>query len=374
MSGTKLSRRDFIRLTVAGAGAAVCPLAARAAEQKHPHLSDHEALAYKKLPGGKVLCQLCPRACTANDGQRGYCGVRENQGGVYKTLVYARPCSLQKDPIEKKPLFHVLPGTFAFSIATAGCNLECQFCQNWRLSQFLPEDLEPVYCPPDKVAEAAQKSKCKTIAYTYNEPTIFYEYMLDCARAGNKAGVRSVMISNGFINPEPMKVLCKELAAVKIDLKAFSEAFYRRYVRGELKPVLATLELLKKLGMHFEIVNLLIPALNDGEEDIKKMTGWVLEKLGADVPMHFTRFHPAYKMTNLTPTPLKSLERAREIAAKAGVHYAYTGNAPGLEYESTYCHNCGKKIISRYGMHASAVNIKDGKCEFCETKIPGVWK
>jgi len=377
MSNGRLSRRDFVKMALAGAGAAACPLAARAARaagKDAPRLSDHEALAYEKMAGQRVRCQLCPRRCTVADKQRGYCGVRENQGGVYRTLVYARPCAMHTDPIEKKPLFHVLPGTSAFSIATAGCNVECQFCQNWRISQSLPEELESSECPPAKVAELAKEYRCDTIAYTYGEPTVFYEYMLDCAREGKKVGVRSIVVSNGFINPEPMTALCKELAAVKIDLKAFSEEFYEKYVQGQLKPVLSTLELLKKLDMHTEIVNLLIPGLNDGADDVKKMCGWVLEKLGADVPMHFTRFHPAYKMTNLAATPIKSLERARETAVAAGVHYAYAGNVAGHEYENTYCHNCKKKIVSRYSYRVTAIHVKDGRCEYCDTPIPGVWK
>jgi pyruvate formate lyase activating enzyme len=375
-----LSRRRFVKLAALGAGASLCPAAVRAALGAEgepgnvPVLSDHEAIAYEKLGDLKVRCKLCPRECTVADKERGYCGVRENQGGVYKTLVYARPCSIHKDPIEKKPLFHVLPKSFAFSIATAGCNVECLFCQNWEISQFRPEEVESSYVPPDKIAQMARDSGCATIAYTYSEPVIFYEYMLDCAREGNKLGVRSVMISNGYINAGPMEALCKELTAVKIDLKAFTEQFYEKYVHGELKPVLATIELLKKLGMHTEIVVLLIPGLNDGADEVKRLAAWVVEKLGPDVPLHFTRFYPAYKMTNLSPTPLKSLERARDIAVAEGVHYAYSGNVPGHEYEQTYCHKCGKKLISRYAYHVSDVNVVDGKCGFCGAAIPGVWK
>ncbi len=363
-----------------GAGAAASALSARAAPgidtspEAHPRLSDHEALAYEKLPGKKVHCTLCPRECVVADRERGFCGVRENRGGIYKTLVYARPCALHKDPIEKKPLFHFLPGTYAFSIATAGCNVECQFCQNWRISQFRPEEVDSTYCPPATVADLAERTGCESIAYTYSEPVIFYEYMLDCAREGNRRGRRSVMISNGAICPEPLKTLCKELAAVKVDLKAFTEEFYRRYVRGELKPVLKAIELLKQLEMHLELVVLLIPGLNDGAEEIREMARWVVKNLGPDVPMHFSRFQPAYKMTNLSPTPVRTLERARETAVAEGVHYAYVGNVPGHRYGHTYCHNCGEKIIARYGNRVLSTSIPQGRCEFCGAAIPGVWK
>jgi len=380
MSDNGLSRRDFVRLAALGVGVAACPIgrAALAGEKDakaRAGLSDHEALAYTKLADKKVRCELCPRTCTVPDGARGYCGVRENQGGVYRSLVYAYPCSVHVDPIEKKPLFHFMPGSQAFSLATVGCNFECQFCQNWQISQARPEDAEgATYCPPAKIVELTKASKCEIIAYTYTEPTVFHEYVLDCARAGKEAGIRSVVISNGFINPEPLKNLCKVLAAYKVDLKGFTEQFYQKYTTGSLKPVLDTLELLKKLGMHSEVVNLLIPGLNDDPEQIKKMAGWVVQKLGPDVPMHFTRFHPSYKMTNLSPTPIPTIERARQMAVAEGVRYAYTGNVPGSEYENTFCHNCKKKIISRYGCETTAIHVKDGRCEYCSTAIPGVWK
>jgi pyruvate formate lyase activating enzyme len=374
-----LSRRDFMRLAALGVAAASCPFAASlsraaAGETEQPKLSDHEALAYEKLEGLRVRCVLCPRRCEVADRERGYCGVRENQGGTYRTLVYARACAHHVDPIEKKPLFHFLPGSLAFSIATAGCNFECKFCQNWQLSQFRPEQVDSDYLPPAKVAALAKEKDCRVIAYTYNEPTIFYEYVLDAAREGNKLGLRSVTISNGFILPDPMKELCKELGAVKIDLKGFTEKFYKDYTGGALKPVLATIELLKKAGVHNELVVLVIPGLNDGEDEIRQMSAWVVKTVGPDVPMHFTRFQPNYKMMNLSPTPVKTLERARDVAVAEGVHYAYMGNVPGHDYEHTYCHKCRKRIIGRYGFEILAMDVADGKCRFCGADIPGVWK
>ena len=224
------------------------------------------------------------------------------------------------------------------------------------------------------IRDRARDRRIPTLAFTYNEPVIFYEYALDTAVAGNKAGVHSVMISNGYIQPDPMKQLCEALSAVKVDLKAFTETFYRKYVRGELKPVLRTIELLQELGMHTEVVTLLIPGLNDSEAEIRALSRWLVKNIGPDVPLHFSRFHPAYKMSNLARNPVKTVVRAREIAVSEGVHYSYVGNVPGHPYESTYCHNCGKAIIERYGFYVRSVHIKDGKCEYCGTPIPGVWK
>lgn len=373
--GCEMRRREFLK--AAAAGLAACPLAAScSAEAGEPSaLSDHEALAWEPMDGGRVHCMLCPRECIVPDGGRGACGVRENRGGTYRSLVYARAAAAHVDPIEKKPLFHVLPGARAYSIATAGCNVECQFCQNWRLSQSLPEDLRARYLPPEGVVEEARKHDCEAVAFTYNEPTVFYEYTLDTARAARRAGVHSVTISNGFVQADPIKRLCEHLSAVKVDLKAFTEDFYRRYVRGgRLKPVLETIKRVHGLGKHLELVILLIPGLNDSEDEIREMSRWVADEVGPDVPMHFSRCHPAYKMTNLARTPERTVVRAREIAVEEGIHYAYVGNLPGHEYESTFCHSCGEKIISRYTFHVQKMAIESGKCAHCGAAIPGVWE
>jgi len=378
MPDKDINRRKFIKLAAMGTGVAGLGTAAPAAilndgSGKPPKLSDHEALAYEKLDAKRIRCTLCPRECEVADRERGYCGVRENQGGTYKTLVYSRPCAVHIDPIEKKPLFHFLPGERALSIATAGCNVECQFCQNWRISQFRPEQVDSVYAPPKEIARAAAESQSKAIAYTYSEPVIFYEYALDCAREGNKKGVKSVFISNGYINPDPMRELCKELSAVKVDLKAFTESFYEKYVRGELDPVLRTLELLAEQGMHTEIVVLLIPGLNDGPDEIREMSAWIKKNLGPDVPLHFTRFYPTYRMKNLSRTPISTLETARDVAVAEGLNFVYVGNVPGHKHESTYCPGCGERIIYRYGHKILKNRVSGGKCENCGTEIPGVW-
>jgi pyruvate formate lyase activating enzyme len=333
-----------------------------------------EAMHYKKLDEGRVECKLCPRDCKVALKERGYCGVRENIGGTYNTLVYGRACSINVDPIEKKPLFHFLPGTKALSIATAGCNVECKFCQNWEISQFRPEQVRSVNFPPLMVVSQAKESGIESIAFTYTEPVIFYEYMFDTAKLAKEKGVKSVMISNGFIKEEPMSELCEHLSAVKIDLKAFTEKFYTEQCKGKLEPVLDTLKLLHKRNMWFEIVVLVIPTLNDREDETASMCAWIHDELGPDVPLHFSRFHPMYKIKNLPPTPVSTLTRAREIAMEKGINYVYVGNVPGHEGENTYCPGCKRTIVRRIGYDIVEVDIDKGKCKSCGRPIPGVWK
>ncbi len=333
----------------------------------------HEARFWEPRPDGAVKCLLCPRECDVAKEERGYCGVRENQGGRYQTLVYGTLCSANIDPIEKKPLFHYLPGTTAFSVATAGCNMECKFCQNWQISQFRPEQVESVHVSPEALVARCKRDGCPTIAYTYSEPVIFYEYMHDTAELGRREGIGSVMISNGYIQEKPLRELCRHLTGVKIDFKAFSEGFYRDQCAGELKPVLATLETLKDIGIWFELVVLIVPTLNDSPDEVRKMSEWILGRLGPDVPVHFTRFHPTYRLTNLPPTPVATLERCRKLAMDAGVHYVYAGNVPMHPGENTWCHSCKAELIRRVGFQVVRNRIKDGKCPDCGTVIPGVW-
>ncbi|MFN3530935.1 MAG: AmmeMemoRadiSam system radical SAM enzyme [Candidatus Brocadia sp.] len=332
-----------------------------------------EAMHYKKLEDARVECELCPRKCTIADMERGYCGARENRGGTYYTLVHSRVCALNVDPIEKKPLFHYLPGTKAYSLATAGCNVECKFCQNWQISQYRPEQIESIKLTPEDVVRDARMNGSKTIAFTYSEPVVFYEYMYDTARSGKEQGIRSVMISNGYIQEKPLTELCQHLSAVKIDLKGFTEKFYQEICTGELKPVLNTLQTLKKVGIWFEIVMLVIPTLNDGEKEIREMCVWIKENLGIDVPVHFTRFHPTYKIKNLPPTPVKTLEMARKVALDTGLHFPYVGNVPGHAGENTYCPHCQHIVIRRAGFSILENHLKDGKCKGCDGPIPGVW-
>jgi pyruvate formate lyase activating enzyme len=378
------TRRELLKLGVAcGAAGLLCRAGIADAQDvggrievgdaKLPGIIRHEAMFWEKLENNRVKCLLCPRECQVADVERGYCGVRENQGGKYQTLVYGPLCSANIDPIEKKPLFHYVPGTTAFSVATAGCNFECKFCQNWQISQFRPEQVESNPISPDRLVAACKGRRCPTIAYTYSEPVIFYEYMHDSAALARQQGIGSVMISNGYIQEKPLRQLCGQLTAVKIDFKAFTEKFYADVCSGELKPVLKTLETLRDIGIWFELVILIIPTLNDTAEEVQRMSKWVLEKLGPDVPMHFTRFQPTYRLTNLPQTPIATLERCRKVAMDAGVRYVYAGNVPTHPGENTYCHHCKEVLIERVGFRIAANRIKDGKCHKCGTAIPGVW-
>lgn len=383
-----IGRRDFLLKTsavaagVGGAAAAWHWLGGRgkasvpeatAGEAPPGQQFVREAMHYKKLEEGKVECGICPRGCKVTLKERGYCGVRENIDGIYHTLVYGRACSINVDPIEKKPLFHFFPGSSALSLATAGCNVECKFCQNWEISQFRPEQVRSIDFPPEAVVDQTIEKKIRSIAFTYTEPVVFYEYMYETAKLAKQKGVKSVMISNGYIKEEPMADLCEHLSAVKVDLKAFTEKFYAEVCSGKLQPVLDTLKLLKKKKMWFEIVLLVIPTLNDRPAEIAEMCTWINSELGPDVPIHFSRFYPTYKIKNLPPTPVSTLLHAREIAAAAGLHYAYIGNVPANEWESTYCPECKKAVVARIGYKILSTDIRDGKCGNCGREIAGIW-
>lgn len=332
-----------------------------------------EASFYLKLPNKMVQCKLCPRECVVADGERGYCRVRENRGGTYYTLVYARVVAAHIDPIEKKPFYHFLPGTAAYSVASGGCNVHCKFCQNWEISQARPEDLTSTLITPEQLATAAKANNCRVMAYTYSEPIVFWEYVYDAAEAGHRENARSVMVSNGFIQQEPLLKLCERLDALKVDLKSFSETYYRDVVRGQLKPVLNTLVTARKHAKWLEIVYLTVPTLNDSDEEFRGLARWIKSELGPDVPIHFTRFYPLYLLKNLPPTPVQSLERARSIMEAEGLHYSYVGNVPGHPWENTWCPQCKSLLIERTGYVIQQVNLKNGKCGKCARDIPGVW-
>lgn len=332
-----------------------------------------EARFYEKLPYKKIKCKLCPRECVIDDRERGYCGVRENRGGTYYSLVYARVCAAHVDPVEKKPFFHFLPGTLAFSVAAAGCNVNCKMCQNWDISQVRPEQVRATHVPPRDLAAMAKQYQCASIAYTYSEPVVFYEYVADAAQAGRAAGIKSAVVTGGYIQQDPLRKLCERVDAIKVDLKAFSPKFYKEIVNGELKPVLDTLVTIRKLGMWNEIVYLVIPSLNDGDEEFKGLARWVKTELGADVPLHFSRFHPEYLLKNLPPTPVKTLERAKAIADSEGLHYVYIGNVPGHPAENTYCPKCRRVVVERTGFTIRSMHIRKGRCRYCQQAIAGVW-
>lgn len=377
-----LDRRRFAAMLAGSAAAtAVRPaLAAGGAGMRVGEVVDGgelpavEASWYRKLEEGRVECQLCHQKCKVADAERGTCGVRENRGGTYFTLVHSLACSVHADPIEKKPFNHVMPGELALSYATAGCNVECKFCQNWEISQFRPEQVRSVYLPPDALVEAARRSNAKLTAATYSEPVIFWEYVRDAARAARKAGLAPTVVSNGYIQEQPLKEVLPLLKAVKIDLKSFREEFYRDQIRAKLEPVLTTLEIIRGSGVWLEIVVLLIPTLNDSEAEVRDLSRWVKTHLGADVPVHFTRFQPTYRLTDLPPTPIPTLERAWDVARAEGLNFVYLGNVPGHPGENTVCPGCGAVLIRRMGFMVLENRLADGACPDCAREIPGFWR
>ncbi len=331
----------------------------------------HEALHYEKLENGRVKCALCPHNCSIGEGKRGTCGVRENKKGTLVSLVYSKPCAMHVDPIEKKPLYHFLPGSRSFSIGTAGCNLQCMHCQNWNLSRTKPESIACPVIDPDEITAMASKYGCASISYTYNEPSMNYEFVLETARKAHGKGIRNVMVTNGYISPGPLEELYAHIDAANVDLKAFSDDFYRKICKGRLEPVLQTLKKLSSMDVWVEITNLLIPRHNDGSDEIERMCRWIMENLGADHPVHFSAFHPDYKLTDVPSTPVSTLMRAREIALKAGLAYVYLGNV--RSETPTACPRCGSVLISRTIFEVNENRITGGRCA-CGNEIPGVWE
>ena len=381
------TRRDLLRWGAAcGAAGALCSLKLDPALAQDlagggplpgPKLKGvvrHPAMFWENLGEKNIKCVLCPRECMISDVERGYCGVRENRDGEYQTLVYGALCSANVDPIEKKPLFHYLPGTAGIFHRDCGLQYRVQVLPKLADQSVPARTGRQRSCRAPIGWWAACKSRqAPTIAYTYSEPVIFYEYMHDCAALAREDGIGSVMISNGYIQEKPLRQLCRHLTAVKIDLKAFTEEFYAETCAGELSPILKTLEILKDIGIWFELVILVVPTLNDSPNEIKKMSEWVVGRLGPGVPMHFTRFHPTYRITNLPSTPVSTLDGARRIAMQAGVRYAYVGNVPMHPGENTFCHGCNRELIRRVGYRIKSSRITDGKCPDCGTPIPGIW-
>ncbi len=329
-----------------------------------------------KIHDGKpaiVKCLLCARTCVLKSGERGKCRARMNVNGELRSLVYGHPVAVHVDPIEKKPFYHFLPGSEAFSFATSGCPLRCKFCQNWEISQSRPEDFNTAFIAPAKIVGSASEQRSPVIAFTYNEPTVFMEYLADTAALARKQKLRCVMVSCGFMNAEPLKEMCQILDAIKIDLKGYSEDFYHNVCDAELRPVLNTIRQIAKSGIHLEIVNLVVPTLNDSEKMLSGLADWIMGEIGPDVPIHFTRFHPDYQLVNLPPTPVATLERSRNLAMSKGIRYAYVGNVPNHPGNHTYCPQCGKAIIQRSSIFITQLDMEHGKCKFCGKSIPGVW-
>lgn len=335
----------------------------------------HEAMFWAKADGGKVRCSLCRFRCLIAEGQRGICGVRENTDGVLYTLVYGRSIAEQIDPIEKKPLFHYHPGSTSFSIATAGCNFRCLHCQNYEISQLprVRREIPGRDLPSAEIVRRAVAAGCRSISYTYTEPTIFYEYAFDTAVLARQAGLGNVFVTNGYITPEALENIAPYLDAANIDLKGFSEKFYREVAGATLAGVLDSLKVYKRLGIWIEVTTLIIPGHNDDEADLKGIARFIAEELGRETPWHVTAFYPTYKLLDRPPTPVSTLRRARQIGLKAGLRYVYEGNIPGEGGENTLCSACRRTVIERRGFRLGTVSVRDGRCGFCGVPLDGVW-
>lgn len=332
-----------------------------------------EALLYERLLEGRVRCHLCHHRCQINEGQRGVCRVRENRGGKLYTLVYGQLISRNVDPIEKKPLFHFAPGSRSFSIATVGCNFRCDFCQNYEISQ-MPKDQKRIIgeeVSPEEIVTMAKTRGCQTISYTYTEPTIFFEYALEIARLATQGGLKNIFVTNGYMTEESLKTIHPHLHGANVDLKSFREDFYQQKCGAKLAGVLESLQIMKNLGIWVEITTLLIPGLNDDEEELRDIAKFIFS-LGRETPWHISRFHPMYRLLDRPPTPVRTLEKAREIGLETGLRYVYTGNVPGDVGEDTFCYQCGSLLADRFGFQLLKYQIKENKCYKCGAEIDGI--
>ncbi|MEZ0344798.1 MAG: AmmeMemoRadiSam system radical SAM enzyme [Caldimicrobium sp.] len=335
-----------------------------------------EALLYEKLEDKKVCCNLCNHHCLIDPDKTGICGVRLNRDGILYTLVYGKVIAENVDPIEKKPLYHFLPGSYSYSIATVGCNFQCSFCQNFEISQYprlyqgrIPgEDISP-----NVVVERALATNSKSISYTYTEPTIYFEFALDCAKIASSKGLKNVFVSNGYMTKEALDLIKPYLHGINVDLKAFKEDFYLKICKAKLKPVLENLKYLKKLRIWVEITTLIIPGLNDSESELRDIARFIRDELGPETPWHISRFYPQFRMLDRPRTPVETLERAYEIGKEEGLYFIYVGNVPGHDKENTYCPKCDALLIERYGFSVLQNRLKDGTCSHCGFEIAGVW-
>jgi pyruvate formate lyase activating enzyme len=333
-----------------------------------------EAVLWEPAEAQKVQCRLCSFRCRIGEGKLGHCNVRKNIGGKLYSLNYHKVCATNVDPIEKKPMYHFQPGSRSFSIAAVGCNFRCEFCQNWQISQAAlgTGRIDGEAIAPEQIVEAAVRSGCKSIAYTYTEPTIFMELCNDCARPAKERGLANVFVSNGYMTREAIDFAADWLDGINVDLKAFTDDYYKKLCSARLEPVLDSIAYIaKETNIWIEITTLLLPGQNDSEEELKKLAGWLVTEAGPEVPWHISRFYPQYKYTDSEPTPRESLQRAEEIGKAAGLHYVYLGNVPGTDGENTYCYNCHTKLIGRIGYRITAHQIKDSKCPNCGTAIAG---
>jgi pyruvate formate lyase activating enzyme len=333
-----------------------------------------EAILYDKIEDSRVRCNLCAHRCVIKPDHVGVCAVRENQGGTLYSLVYGRPISMAVDPIEKKPLFHFYPGSTAFSIATLGCNFRCRFCQNADISQW-PRERKTIagdHVPPETVVREAKRCRSRSIAYTYTEPTVFTEYAYDVAVLARAAGIANVYVTNGYMTPEMLEFFAPYLDAANVDLKSFRDEFYKEQCGARLQPVLDSLVKMVQQGVWVEVTTLIIPGLNDGEDELREIAGFIVQEMGPQYPWHISRFYPHYQMDDRPPTPVQTLHRAKEIGLAAGLHYVYEGNVPGAGGEDTACPQCGQPAIRRFGFQVLERAVKDGHCAHCGAEIAGV--
>ena len=329
-----------------------------------------EASLYEKLENKVVKCKLCPRGCHIKDGERGFCGVRENRNGTLYALTFGKLTALNVDPIEKKPFFNFWPGSLAFSISSVGCSFTCPWCQNWSISQARPEEVPMDEVEPERVVSLAKSRGCRSIAYTYNEPIIWFEYVVETAKIAKKEGVLNLLVTNGYATEEAIEEFSPYIDGANVDIKAFNPEFYLKYCKAKMDGVLNAIEKMVEKGWHVELTYLLIPTLNDDFREIEKMVEWVRDRLKPDIPLHFSRFYPMYKMTHLPSTPVETVAKAREMALKMGLRYVYAGNIPGHEGENTYCPKCGFLLVKRVGFEVLKWNLKDDMtCPKCGEKI-----
>jgi pyruvate formate lyase activating enzyme len=380
----QLSKREFLRLGLLGfLGLAVKKSRANSinkimtTDNIMPDPEDiwkwSKVAYYQSELGNGVKCELCPNACVVREDRKGLCRTRIFHDGKIYTIAYGNPCSFNIDPIEKKPLFHFLPSTTAYSIATAGCTFACLNCQNWDISQKSPEETTNYDMMPAQVVENALRSKARSIAYTYSEPIAFYEYTFDTSKLARAKGIKNVLISNGYINDKPLRDLAQYLDAANINLKSFDNNIYMKLNSGTLQPILNTLKILKEKNVWFEVTNLIVPQWTDKFDMIQKMCDWLVENGFRDYPLHFNRFFPMFKLTQLPPTPVEVMEKARNMALNSGMKYVYLGNVPGHPGVNTYCPKCKKTLVERKGYTLGLFNIVNGSCKFCGEKIAGVW-
>jgi pyruvate formate lyase activating enzyme len=365
-----MNKREFIKcMALTGSGLLISPRI-NSALINAPELKE---AAYYTTTARGIKCQLCPNECDIKLGEKGDCRTRIRKGDKLFTTAYSNPCAINIDPIEKKPLFHFHPSSTAYSVAIAGCNLVCLNCQNWNISQTSPDKTKNYSLSPKDLVEQASENNCKSIAYTYSEPVVFFEYMRDSAILARQKNIKNVMVSNGYINEKPLLELVSCIDAANIDLKAFSDEIYQKLTAGKLEPILRTLKILKEQKVWLEITNLVVPSWTDDLKMIREMCKWLTSNGFEDTPIHFSRFHPMYKLTQLPPTPVATLENARKIAQSEGLNYVYTGNVPGSKSSNTICPSCGNTIIERRGFMIMKQLIKDGKCSICGKSIPGIW-